>query len=144
MNPTSNAKLIRDEDKNLYLVLEYIISTYSQHYVGEERNNIQLVDFWQSRGTLLTTALDTSMKYLTRFGKKKGYNRIDIYKAIHYALLALYASDNIPQDPPPPPDDSSDGILTESAVEDSQITLDPSVLLEELTRQGWFAPRGEE
>jgi len=33
------------------------------------------------------------LKYAARYGKKKGYNREDILKALHYALLLLYRHD---------------------------------------------------
>lgn len=82
----------RDEDKNLQQAILYIANTYGEHYRSEQ-NDIQLIDVWQSRGTLLTTAIDTAIKYLWRFGRKGGYNRKDIYKSIHYSLLALYAVD---------------------------------------------------
>jgi hypothetical protein len=69
----------------------YVDSTYSQHYVNKE---IQVIDIWQSRGTLETTAADTAIKYIMRFGKKDGKNHKDLLKAMHYILLMMYASDN--------------------------------------------------
>jgi len=78
----------RDEDSILQEVQEYIASTYDAHYVGE--NDIQTIDVWQSLGTLDTTARDTAIKYLMRFGKKEGRNRKDLLKAMHYITLMLY------------------------------------------------------
>ena len=71
-------------------VQAYIDSTYGQHYVGN--GEVQTVDFWESLGSLDTTARDTAIKYLARFGKKGGNNRKDLLKAIHYIVLMMYAT----------------------------------------------------
>ena len=79
------------EDKALEVIAEYINGTYGQHYVGN--GEIQTVDFWKSLGSLDTTARDTAIKYLARYGKKDGKNRKDLLKAIHYIILMMYALD---------------------------------------------------
>lgn len=79
------------EDDFLDELKRYVDSTYSQHYVNKE---IQVIDIWKSRGTLETTAADTAIKYIMRFGKKDGKNHKDLLKAMHYILLMMYASDN--------------------------------------------------
>ena len=71
-------------------LVNYIDSTYGQHYVNQ---GIQVVDVWQSMGSLNTTARDTAMKYLARYGKKDGKNRKDLLKAMHYIILMMYAED---------------------------------------------------
>tara|TARA_B100001093_G_C26854185_1_gene1026616 strand:- start:4283 stop:4567 length:285 start_codon:yes stop_codon:yes gene_type:complete len=81
-----NENIILDEVK------QYIQSTYGEHYVGNK--DVQTVDFWYSLGSLDTTARDTAIKYLARYGKKNGRNRKDLFKAIHYIVLMLYANDN--------------------------------------------------
>jgi hypothetical protein len=81
-----NENIILDEVK------QYIESTYGEHYVGNK--DVQTVDFWYSLGSLDTTARDTAIKYLARYGKKNGRNRKDLFKAIHYIVLMLYANDN--------------------------------------------------
>jgi hypothetical protein len=78
------------EDNILQEVKDYIDSTYGQHYVGN--GEIQTIDFWESLGSLDTTARDTAIKYLARFGKKGGNNRKDLLKAIHYIILMMYAT----------------------------------------------------
>ena len=78
------------EDEIIDEVMSYINSTYGQHYVGN--GEIQTVDFWESLGSLETTARDTAIKYLARFGKKGGNNRKDLLKAIHYIILMMYAT----------------------------------------------------
>lgn len=79
-----------DEAENLDEVYKYLLSTYGEHYVG--KNNVQIQDlvlagkpdetlgFWRWN----------SVKYILRYGKKGGFNRKDLLKAIHYAILMLY------------------------------------------------------
>lgn len=87
----SKSKFRFGEDVFLTESIEYIGSTYSQHYVGE-KVEIQTIDVWDSMGSLETTARDTAIKYLMRYGKKKGKNKADLLKAIHYITLMHYAS----------------------------------------------------
>jgi hypothetical protein len=69
---------------------EYLIGTYGQHYVG--KNNIQANDLvlsgdrTEARGFWKWNAI----KYLLRYGKKKGTNKQDLLKALHYAILLVY------------------------------------------------------
>lgn len=70
---------------------EYLDGTYGQHYVGD--GDVQTVDFWRSLGSLETTARDTAIKYLARYGKKGGKNRKDLLKTMHYVVLMMYALD---------------------------------------------------
>jgi hypothetical protein len=79
----------RNENKTLLEAIEYIGQTYSQHYVG--LTEIQTIDVWESLGTLETTSRDTAIKYLMRYGKKKGKNKADLLKAIHYITLMIYS-----------------------------------------------------
>lgn len=85
-----------DEDKTLSELTEYLNGTYDQHYVGNKE--IQTVDFWESLGSLETTARDTAIKYLARFGKKNGKNRKDLLKAMHYIILMMYSLNKEQQD----------------------------------------------
>jgi len=80
-----------NEDVNIAKFVDYINSTYGQHYVGD--GDIQTVDFWQSLGSLESTARDTAIKYLARYGKKEGRNPKDLLKALHYVILMMYAYD---------------------------------------------------
>ena len=88
--PTNSPQYKYNEDLIVNEIKAYIDSTYGQHYVGN--GEIQTVDFWESLGSLDTTARDTAIKYLARFGKKQGRNRKDLLKAIHYIILMLYAT----------------------------------------------------
>ena len=85
----SNTLTKYNEVQNLQLIIDYIKSTYGQHYVGD--GEIQTVDFWESLGSLETTARDTAIKYLARYGKKSGRNEKDLLKAVHYVILMMYA-----------------------------------------------------
>lgn len=80
-----------NEPEYLQELVDYVDSTYGQHYVNQ---GIQVVDVWQSMGSLNTTARDTAIKYLARYGKKNGRNRKDLLKAMHYIILMLYAEDS--------------------------------------------------
>jgi len=80
-----------EEERLLREFREYIESTYSQHYVGED--NVQSLDliFATKRGEGF--CVGNVMKYAARHGKKKGAERLDLLKAMHYAMLALYDFD---------------------------------------------------
>lgn len=77
-----------NEDATLLEALKYIETTYAGHYVGEKE--LQTTDVWQTLGSVDTTCRDTAIKYLMRYGKKDGYNRKDLLKAIHYIVLLAY------------------------------------------------------
>lgn len=81
-----------NEDKMLKEVLEYIKTTYQGHYVGKEE--IQTTDVWHTLGSAMTTTRDTAIKYLMRYGKKGGYNKKDLLKAIHYIVLLSYFTED--------------------------------------------------
>lgn len=77
-----------DEDVVLTEIEEYIDSTYKGHYTNKN-NSVQGLDIWKARGTMSDSCIDTSIKYLLRYGKKEGRNRKDLLKAAHYIILAL-------------------------------------------------------
>ena len=66
----------------------HIKATYSSHY-STANNDIQTIDVFAYRGTLATTSIDNAIKYLMRYGKKKGKNETDLLKALHYIILAI-------------------------------------------------------
>ena len=76
------------EDQTLAHVMDYIKSTYNQHYVGNKQ--IQTIDVWETLGNIDSTCRDTAIKYLMRYGKKGGYNRKDLLKAVHYIVLLAH------------------------------------------------------
>ena len=77
------------EDVFLNEFTQYINSTYGEHYVNDGK--LQVIDIWHARGSLSTTAIDTALKYLMRYGKKEGKNKKDLMKAVHYIILTMYA-----------------------------------------------------
>jgi hypothetical protein len=81
-------------NENVFLqdALNHIIKTYGQHYANPEKQGIQVFDLWDSLGNLDTTSRDTAIKYLARYGKKGGYNKIDLFKAIHYICMLNFAT----------------------------------------------------
>ena len=73
------------EDEIIKDIETYVKNTYGGHYVGKDQ--VQIIDLWESLGNVETTARDTAMKYLMRYGKKDGYNKKDLMKIIHYTIL---------------------------------------------------------
>ena len=86
------------EDKALVDLQKYIDGTYGEHY---SRNKIQTCEFIIDSGHGVGFCVGNVMKYAQRYGKKKGYNREDIMKAIHYAIILLHVHDNHLQDGAP-------------------------------------------
>lgn len=68
----------------------YLLSTYGQHYVGKD--NVQLMDLIMAgdEREALGFFRYNATKYAMRFGKKKGRNRDDLLKALHYTFFMLY------------------------------------------------------
>jgi len=81
-----------NEDKTLKELQAFIDQTYQGHYVG--KNNIQAFDLIRSNGHGLGFCIGNAIKYATRYGKKEGFNRKDILKALHYLIMALYVHDD--------------------------------------------------
>jgi hypothetical protein len=75
------------EDEILEDFERYIDSTYDAHYSVD---GVTLFDAWIALGNADTTARDTALKYLWRYGSKEGKNKIDLFKALHYILFLIY------------------------------------------------------
>ncbi len=82
---------IFNENELIHELKEYIDSTYSAHY---SRNKFQSTEFIIDCGHGQGFALGNVLKYVQRYGKKDGYNRADLMKVLHYALIALYNHDH--------------------------------------------------
>lgn len=78
------------EDRILAEVKSYVDSTYGQHY---SRNKFQATEFILDGGHGDGFCIGNIMKYAQRYGKKDGYNRKDLLKIIHYAIIALHNHD---------------------------------------------------
>jgi len=74
-----NEGLILEELKN------YIDKTYSGHY-GKD---VQAQDLIISSGHAEGFYIGNIIKYASRYGKKNGYNKDDLMKVLHYAILAV-------------------------------------------------------
>lgn len=83
----NNIEYKYNEDESIRKVVEYINSTYGQHYVGS--SGIQTFDVWESLDMAAPMCQGTAIKYLMRWGKKDGYNEKDLLKAIHYIILLM-------------------------------------------------------
>ncbi len=78
-----------NEDDTLKEVLEYIKSTYGEHYAGGDQN-IQIQDVFDQMGISEAFTRGAAIKYLFRFGKKEGKNPKDLLKCIHYVCLLYH------------------------------------------------------
>jgi hypothetical protein len=79
-------------DANAFLndVNGYIHDTFQEHYSSD--GGIQLVDFFHSNGDGMAYARTSAMRYLARYGKKDGYNKRDLLKAVHCICLLYFFS----------------------------------------------------
>lgn len=85
----SNSMYKYHEDKYINELLNYVKSTYSEHYSGE----IQALDVIFDSGHATGFNIGNVQKYSKRYGKKNGYNRKDLMKILHYTILQLYIHD---------------------------------------------------
>lgn len=82
-----------NEDKLLAQLRMYIDKTYTQHY---SQDKIQATEFIIDAGHGMGFALGNVIKYSQRYGKKDGFNRQDLLKVLHYAIIALHVHDTKP------------------------------------------------
>lgn len=66
---------------------DYIDRTYGEHYAADK---MQAFDAWLVLGDATPTFRNTAIKYLWRYGKKKGNNKDDLMKVLHYTMMMLY------------------------------------------------------
>ena len=69
---------------------QYVDATYGEHY---SLNKFQATEFIIDAGHGDGFCIGNVMKYAQRYGKKDGYNRKDLLKVLHYALIQLYVHD---------------------------------------------------
>ena len=79
-----------DEPRILQELTEYIDGTYGEHY---SRDKFQATEFIIDGGHGEGFCIGNILKYAQRYGKKDGYNRKDLMKVLHYAIIALYNHD---------------------------------------------------
>ena len=76
-----------NESNNILELLKYVNSTYEQHY---SKNKFQATEFIIDGGHGEGFCIGNIMKYAQRYGNKNGYNKEDLMKVIHYALIMLH------------------------------------------------------
>ena len=79
-----------DEDKALDELKKYIDATYDEHY---SKNKFQATEFIIDSGHGEGFCMGNIMKYAQRYGKKDGKNRKDLFKVLHYAIMAVHNHD---------------------------------------------------
>ena len=80
-----------NEDVLIKQFKEYVDKTYDQHY---SQNKYQATEFIIDGGHGEGFCIGNMLKYAQRYGKKNGYNRADLLKVLHYALIeTLYVHD---------------------------------------------------
>jgi len=80
-----------NEDKYLSELTEYVNATYGEHY---SKNKFQATEFIIDGGHGDGFCIGNIMKYAQRYGNKDGYNRKDLLKVLHYALIQLHVHDH--------------------------------------------------
>ena len=76
-----------NEDKFLEELKSYVDKTYNQHY---SKYKFQATEFIIDGGHGEGFCIGNIMKYAQRYGNKNGYNKDDLLKVIHYALIMLH------------------------------------------------------
>ncbi len=87
-----------NEKELLEELRKYIDATYSQHYSGNSVDDVQTFEVIAKESRLdrgLHFATGAILKYADRVPLKAGEARKDLWKAIHFGLLALYCFDKM-------------------------------------------------
>lgn len=79
-----------NENELVYELMSYIDDTYGEHY---SQNNFQATEFIIDGGHGMGFSIGNILKYAQRYGKKDGFNRKDLMKVLHYAIIAMYVHD---------------------------------------------------
>ena len=82
-----------NEDQIMTNINNYIRSTYNEHY-SVDKSGYQVQDMLRHLDIVKDFCQANAIKYLCRFGKKNGKNKVDLYKAVHYIVLLLDSLDN--------------------------------------------------
>jgi len=82
-----------NEDRTLLEIKEYIDKTYEQHY---SKNKFQATEFILDSGHGEGFCIGNILKYTQRYGEKGTPEdaRNDLFKVIHYAIIAIHNHDN--------------------------------------------------
>ena len=88
------------EEKIIDEIKAYLESTYHQHYSTVNLNEsisdsgFQVQDILRHLDINKDFCQANAIKYLCRYGKKNGYNRMDLLKAVHYIILLMSEETN--------------------------------------------------
>ena len=83
-----------EEDKTMKEIREYLSSTYKSHYTSKD-SKTQTLDLIESIGDAEPFCRSNAIKYLSRFGKKNGKSKQDIFEGnslLHSSLPFLRSS----------------------------------------------------
>ena len=88
------------EEKIVEEIKTYLESTYQQHYSTVNLNEsisdsgFQVQDILRHLDINKDFCQANAIKYLCRYGRKNGYNRADLLKAVHYIILLMSEETN--------------------------------------------------
>ncbi|MAR63973.1 MAG: hypothetical protein CMP43_03100 [Rickettsiales bacterium] len=89
----NEAKMKYKEDKIINEIKSYVETTYTQHYSTTDEG-FQVQDILRHLDINKDFCQANAIKYLCRYGKKNGYNRNDLLKAVHYIILLMSEESN--------------------------------------------------
>lgn len=82
------------EDEFIEECLAYIKETYGEHYNTQKGNQtIEYIQALDSSNSLIYPKGNV-IKYASRFGRKDGFNKKDLFKAMHYICFMNYYAYN--------------------------------------------------
>ena len=84
----NEVKMKYGEEKIINEIKTYLESTYQQHYSTTDEG-FQVQDILRHLNINKDFCQANAIKYLCRYGKKGGYNRTDLLKAVHYIILLM-------------------------------------------------------
>ena len=79
-----------NEEQILNELKLYVDKTYEAHY---SQNKFQASELNMDSGHGEGFCIGHVMKYAQRYGKKQGRNRNDLFKIVHYGIMAIYNHD---------------------------------------------------
>ena len=79
-----------NEARILESIKQHIDNTYNKHYA---HGKYQATDMILDAGHGESFCIGNIMKYAMRYGKKNGSNVNDLFKIIHYAMIAIHIYD---------------------------------------------------
>ena len=79
-----------NEEQILNELKAYVDKTYDALY---SHNKFQASEFIMDSGHGEGFCIGNVMKYAQRYGKKQGRNRNDLFKIVHYGIMAIYNHD---------------------------------------------------